>query len=84
MNQRERRPGMQTGTAETSWATSVNAQGTAHHDATGDVVDQAIADACTVRGCACDADVTVTRDGPIRRVTVAHDPWCPALGGGAT
>lgn len=74
------------GSETKTWATSVNTQGTAHHDTprvTGDIIDQAIAGACTIRGCACDADITIVHDGPIRRVTVAHDEWCPALGGDA-
>jgi hypothetical protein len=50
---------------------------------TPDPIDQAITAACAIRGCGCHPDITISRYGPIRRVTVAHDDWCPALDGAA-
>lgn len=34
------------------------------------------------RGCTCDPHVELHHDAPgITRVTIAHDPWCPVVGG---
>lgn len=42
----------------------------------------AIATALVIRGCTCDPDfdTTTVADG-VCHVTIAHDDWCPALGG---